>query len=508
MSIINIGEANLTANIVPDVTIQLVAPQVQIINGVQTGRVGMVGTAAYGPVGIPVSFGSYDSYVRNFGPLQYRPFDMGVLAATAYQQGATDMYGVRVTDGTDTAASAVVQTNCLTLTAKYTGGKGNDIKVDIGPGSQLNTYKATVNFPGMGMLPEIFDNLSGTGNALWVQLASAINNGQALIRSASEIVVATAGAGTAAPATASYALTGGSDGTTSVTDATLVGVDTIPRKGMYSLRNTGCRAIALAEVDDTSTWPAQVALGRKEGAYMVLVGAAGESVSAAVAAKQAAGIDDMAAKVLLGDWPYWLDSQNNVAERLVSPQGFALGRYATLSPEQSALNKPVFAIIGTQRTKMGRPLGPDELIALGQAGIDTITSPSPGGDYYSMRFGRNSSSNPTIRGDNHTRLSYYLAATLQKGMGPFVGQTHTAKLRNSCKASLDNLFGNMVDLDMLEWFNTICNESNNPINRRGAGWLQANVQARYYGIVEQLVVNLEGGTTVQVTRLNIQPAAA
>ena len=36
--------------------------------------------------------------------------------------------------------------------------------------------------------------------------------------------------------------------------------------------------------------------------------------------------------------------------RLVSPQGFAAGRLANLSPEQSSLNKQLYGVIGSQKS--------------------------------------------------------------------------------------------------------------------------------------------------------------
>ena len=59
------------------------------------------------------------------------------------------------------------------------------------------TYKLTVQLPGQ--LPEVFDNIGGTGNAIYVNMATAINLGQSGLRGPSQLVVATAGAATARP---------------------------------------------------------------------------------------------------------------------------------------------------------------------------------------------------------------------------------------------------------------------------------------------------------------------
>ena len=72
----------------------------------------------------------------------------------------------------------------------------------------------------------MFDNIAGSANALWVNMANAINLGLSGIRGPSNYIVATAGAGVTAPATASYALAFGTDGAATITSTVLVGVDT------------------------------------------------------------------------------------------------------------------------------------------------------------------------------------------------------------------------------------------------------------------------------------------
>ena len=54
-----------------------------------------------------------------------RKYDMGTQVATAVQQGAGNFICVRVTDGTDTAASLTVLGG-ITFTALYTGSLGTN----------------------------------------------------------------------------------------------------------------------------------------------------------------------------------------------------------------------------------------------------------------------------------------------------------------------------------------------------------------------------------------------
>jgi hypothetical protein len=46
--------------------------------------------------------------------MQNRKYDLLTQVALAVLQGANAFVGVRVTDGTDVAASAAIQTNCIT----------------------------------------------------------------------------------------------------------------------------------------------------------------------------------------------------------------------------------------------------------------------------------------------------------------------------------------------------------------------------------------------------------
>ena len=58
------GAINTTALIVPDLYVQIVAPQVSQLNGVPTNVLGIVGTATWGPVNAPVDIGDMAAYAR------------------------------------------------------------------------------------------------------------------------------------------------------------------------------------------------------------------------------------------------------------------------------------------------------------------------------------------------------------------------------------------------------------------------------------------------------------
>jgi len=301
----------------------------------------------------------------------------------------------------------------------------------------------------------------------------------------------------------------GADGA-GVSATHLVGVDTAPRRGMYALRGQRCSLGLLADADASAQWGAQAEFGLSEGIYMILTGAAGEAISTAIANKAAAGLDTYACKLMLGDWVWWND-QANATLRLVSPQGFVAGRLANLSPEQSSLNKPLYGVAGTQRS--GVPgagtrgtFSTAELAALLGGGIDVIANPQPGGGFWGVRGGHNSSSNEATSGDNYTRLTNYLAASLNAGMGQYVGQVINRDLFRRIRATLLSFLQNMLGQGLLGRrdgslpFSVICDPTNNPLERTGLGYVQADVQVQYQAINEKFIVNLEGGQTVAVAR--------
>jgi phage tail sheath protein FI len=521
MPIFQQGALNTTALVVPDLYVQIVAPQNLVLNGVPTNVVGVVGTAPWGPVGTPVVVGTMSDYAQYFGPVVVRKYDMGTAVACAVQQGASAFRCVRVSDGSDTAASYAIGfsagTYAAQLTALYTGSLGNNVTLTIGAAPQLGCWRLTVAIPGL--VPEVYDNIPApTPAAFWANLVGAVNQGNGPLRGPSQLVVATLGTATSVPVAALSAqpLAGGTDGASAVTAASLVGQDIVPRKGMYALRGQGCSIGMLADADDATQWTTQAGFGLSEGVYMILVGPAGQSISDAVTAQQQAGLNAYSAKLMFGDWIYWNDQANGVI-RLVSPQGFVAGRLGNLSPEQSSLNKPIYNVVGTQQS--GVPgsgqtstYSDAELTVLFESGIDVVSNPQPGGAYWGVRCGHNTSSNPATNGDNYTRMTNYIAATLAAGMGVFVGQVINASLFQQIRSTQLSYLQGLLSQGVLGSvngsppFSVICDLTNNPLSRTSLGYVQSDAQVQFQGINEKFIVNVEGGQTV-VVQSQVLPSA-
>jgi uncharacterized protein len=155
-----------------------------------------------------------------------------------------------------------------------------------------------------------------------------------------------------------------------------------------------------------------------------------------------------------------------------------------------------------------------DLAVLLAAGIDVICNPQPGGSYWGVRGGHNSSSNAAINGDNYTRLTNYIAATLAAGMGQYVGQVINADLFRRIRATQLSFLQNMLGQGLLGStdgslpFSVICDTSNNPSNRTDLGYVQSDAQVQYQAINEKFIVNIEGGQTVQVARQTLPTGQA
>jgi hypothetical protein len=507
MVLVMSGALNTTALVDADLYVQIVPPANLAVNGVPSNVLGVVGTATWGPVNKPQPIGTMGNQVAWFGPVQNRKHDLGTAVAVATQQGANNILAVRVTDGNDVAATSAGVATCITFAALYTGSLGNSVTVQLAAGSKASSWKVIIGAPGY--TAEVFDNITGSGNALWVAIAAAINSGSGVLRGASQWVTAAAGAGTTTATAATYTFSGGVDGavvgSSNVKTATLVGVDTTTRTGMYALRGRiAAGTLLLADADDTTQWSVINAFGQSEACFPILAGPSGDSISNAVTTKQAA-FDDAWGKPLFGDWCWWNDPYNGV-QRVVHPAAVAAGKRASLAPHLSTLNKPLVGIIGTQRSGLGNTGGYStaERITLTSAGIDFITNPAAGGlNIWAVREGINASSNASVQDETYTTMTNYIAATLNASQGVWIGQPINADLFRRIKASLDGFFSNMLGQRMLTlnadgslpWA-VICDASNNPQARTALGYGQADVSVTYMGTLRKFIINLQGGATV------------
>ncbi len=504
MAIIQAGSASGVSQIVPGFNVVIQQPGV-VLNGAPTNTIGLVGAASWGQPNTPIVFSGTADGTAAFGPVTNRTFDMLTHVSVQALQGVQSFIGVRVTDGTDTASTGVLGTG-LTCTSRCTGVVGNSTTVSIAVGTPATTYQITVTNNVLG-IQEVFSVPTAglTGNAVWLALATAINSGTSLARGPSALITAAATAVTTTPAASSLTMAGGTDGVAGITAATLVGVDGLTRTGMYALRRQTISVLDLVDLTDWTQASTVNALAISEGWYAIIGGVAGQTISAAQASASAAGYG---VSLVYGDWCYWTDAVNGVI-RLVNPAAFKAGIVATLDPNQSSLNKPLAGIVGSQiagmaSTNQSATLSTAQKQALILADVDFIANPSPGGSFWAVGRGMNAAGVAAINGDSYTRMTNFLATTMEGGMGTYIGSTITTTLFGNVRATLLGLLGNMVQQGYLDAtygtpYAVVCDTTNNPQSRTGLGYLQADAQVTYEGIVLFLSANLAGGQTVTVT---------
>jgi hypothetical protein len=631
------GQQNLAALTVAGVYGDVILPT-PILLGTPTNIEGLVGVASWGPLNALIPISKPSDAAINIGPPVIRTYDMSSYVSAASQVGgAIGFYCVRVSDGTDLAASATIQ-SALTLTGKYSGTLGNQIKFSIQNGSQANSYMGVVAFPGL--VPEQFNNVLGpipaqgtatfsanpsandtltiagsavtfvasgatglqvnigatlaatlanlmtllttsadtglvkcsyslfgsvltiaanqtvnagaqagsAGNALtlaksstaitlsgatlsggsgtwqvfWTNLANVINNGNAF-HASSQVVVATALTSTAVPTLSSpVTLSGGTDGASGVTDATLMGQDIVPRKGLYVLRNSRCDGFTLCDLSNAANNAAIISFGLSEAMTPCFATVSGDTIANALATRINSASDSPWGWLALGDWPTFYDSYNGVS-RLINPSAYQIGILGNLSPQQSPLNKPLQGISATQRTTLGQTYSDAELSLINQGGIDVILGPqqSPGGYYFSFATGRNTSSNTAANGIEYTRMTNFLIRAAQsKAAGLLIGQLQSIQPNDQTRAKAKALFDGfsaqlaspqvglgingqgMIDTPWL----VQCDLTNNPPNLQALGYLFLYWQVRYLNVIRYFVVKFQGGGNVTVSVQNTVPS--
>ena len=147
----------MTEMILPGIYIDVLAEGLTAPGQVTVGNLGVLGTAAKGPAGVPTLlssyndaiaiFGSYDSFLDPTDPTKRHVDSLTLVRALelAFQQGASIVYAVRVGNDDEnqldhlafaTAALNSASGLCVTLQANSQGTWANDMTVTVtGPGS-------------------------------------------------------------------------------------------------------------------------------------------------------------------------------------------------------------------------------------------------------------------------------------------------------------------------------------------------------------------------------------
>lgn len=582
------GAFNSATVSIPDVYLNILKPSGSVIRPATIGLLAICGIASWGPVNVAAPIGS-PSALALFGAQQVRKWDLVTAAALALQVQSAIGTGAglmlnRVTDGTDTAASAYVgliaaatlgvggtgyavndtitlgngvvikvltvsggvvatfsvltpaassqisnpaaqvttsgsgtgatfnltYTYQLKLTSLYTGSAANGASATISAGSAVNTSKIVVVMPGFA--PETYDNIAGTGNALWVAAAAAINSGNSPQRGPSHLVIATAGTLTSAATSGTTTLAGGTDGTTTITSSVLVGADGSSRTGVYAFRGTGCSDGFVADLDDHTQNSVLATFAQSEGILWGVQNPAGDTPTTGASTKATDGIDTPWLVYFLGDWTYVQDNVNGTL-RLLGPATLGMAMTSTLQPQQSNLNSQVPLVQSTQRSQSGSPYANIDLATIVNAGMECITNPIPAGSMFGCRTGRNASSNGAQNTVNWPRLTSFLARSLAGpgALGPAIGQVITDGFFTTWYAVLDNWLAGLKNAKpqaVIQNYQINFSRANNPQAQTATGLVVAEVLIQYLGIAQVFLVNLQTGSTVVIPQSQSSFAAA
>ena len=488
----------MSTTFTPSVNIAIAAAPV-VLSGQSYNVIGGVGIASDGPANNPtLCTGSSASSI--FGPVANRKYDLMTLIqeSAVAGQNSVNFWAVRVTDGTDTPATAAIANSNCVVTSLYTGVNNNTATMNFGSGGISNSITVTVTKNGVAT--EVYPNLpSSNASVFGGALANAVNSGQGVSRGPSG-VVKVSGTLSALPALPSaLSLTGATDGANTINASVLVGSQSTPPKGMYGLHNLGALYLVLADADDSTQWTTIDSFAQAENMLAIQTCPAGSTPASAVALKQTSGLNSNRSVLLHGDWPSYTDATFGL--RKISPQSFYAGLKASLDPSQSALNKPIEGIATTERISAGSPYSVAETELLFGAGLELITNPIPDGPSWGAAGGYNTSTTTLQNSDAWSSTINYIAQGLKSGCGGFVGQKNSTATQRAVKSTLGAFLGSMtpswlpLNSDGSSPYQVVCDGTNNNALQQPYT-LNATVNVTIAAVVRFFNITINGSAVV------------
>lgn len=478
--------SSFTSFITPDVFLREATPA-PTIRGSSIGVVGVVLQSIRGPVNTPTLVGSLSDFGRIFGAYDSTLPEGYMFAYNFFNQGANQLNVVRVTDGTDTAASGrftdsssgmifQVQTtgtwgNAVTMTAAANAASGYvDLTFQYGA-TEKYTYKQVT-----------FTNINDARYIVTVLQNDPTNFVQVAVVS-----------NTANPGSGTITFTNGSNGTNSgaaLTDASYTGTNTGGvLTGLVCFEaDTTVNFVTTARSTETlnaaiSTHVTKQGLTPRMG---IAAPIQGTTVATVVTNMASYNNDQM---VYTFPWLQILNPNNNKKE-YYSPVAFYAGLLSTLSYEQSPSRRQILGIVGTEKP-------------LAQSDVDTLTSNrvSPitllAGQGFVVRNGYNTSSNPSLANITRRRAANFFAIAFANGSQQFVSKPHTIQLRNDVKSAFSGLLQNEVTLGRIgnvaggKPFAVKCDDQNNPLSSVQAGRLMVDVQISLWSPADFILITMD-----------------
>ena len=404
------------------------------VGAISTGNIGIVGTAASGPVDEVVLLGSYSDALDLFGAYDAlsAPTEAGspLTLTRALEQvfggGGSSVFAVRAANGTPTTASLAVQASgaqpAFTLTEKGPGTWGRSIHVVVTSSTvdATTTFRMTLTYRNIREVYEgetvgaIHDQL---GASRLVTVGAAQNGGAGL-----ELI--------------DTGLGGGSDGAAVTTIDLARSLAVLEDQPVNIVLVGGGAAnvvgnILLAHVERTEN-------DGKERIALVGAQSSGTSSSAADVLANAGALSD---DRLVLCAPGMVATDAASGSPVVLPPAYTAavvaGKLATLAPHVSLTNKqvPITPDVRYGTTLAKTLLQNRVLVVRQKIGAQVIkgitTAPKPF-DQISIR-----------------RIVDYAKAGVRSGSDPYIGRLNNVRVRAALKATLDGFLSQMVLDEML-----------------------------------------------------------
>jgi hypothetical protein len=414
------------------------------VGGLPTGNIGIVGSAAKGPLNTPLLLGSYSEALDAFG--LYDPNDQvasGPVPLTltraieqAFKGGASTVIAVRVANGTPVKAQRIlrdastVPADAFTLTAKEAGSYGNDIKLGV-VAVDASSSKLTLSYRNV---TETY-----TGNAQQIQTA---------LRAESTLVdVSSAAAPTTLLAALDPAVSLGATGTGNARGDDQSSLTAIEFKvGLAALVDQSVNIVLVANgnsaLDLKGTVAEHLETTENQGRERIAILGAmnpgtATSVAAVIAETTTVANDRM---VLVTPGVVYTDPGTRKPYNLPASYLAAAvaGKLASQAPHISLTNKAldvdgVSLVYGAPATKA--LLGARVLVVRPKFGYQVVKAISTDDGAFKQISVR--------------RIVDYAKAGVRQGSDPYIGRLNNTRVRAALKATLDGFLSQMVLDEML-----------------------------------------------------------
>jgi len=409
------------------------------VGGIATGVVGIVGTAARGPVGQVKSVGSYSAALDLYGspdpflrPAEAVPLSLTRTLGHLYAGGARDVYAVRVAHGTPTPARADLDASdanvgCA-ISSVELGSYGNSISFEVTDAGTTVDPRFTLTVTD-GRAKETF-----TGNRVGELREAIVATG-----TGSRLV--TASAPTAANANRNLVpqaktLTGGTSHPAANAADVAAGLAVLATVPVNIVVVAGLGADVVAGV--VGAHLEQMENDNRERIAVIGAGAPGSANDATAVLTDAGGVNDDRV-VLVAPGISEIDAETNQAFSLppASMAAVVAGKLATLAPHVSLTNKtvPVVTDVTYDTAVVKALLNANVLVVRRKLGYQIVRgiSTDPG----------------AFRQISVRRIVDYAKVGVRMGCDPYIGKLNNARVRGALKATLDGFLSQMVVDEML-----------------------------------------------------------